>query len=59
MIIKLAGLIIEVKNKYSYFNEFCQGFEAEGKPHFSVKVPDKVMKKLIIVKMRLQVFLVN
>ncbi len=47
MIIKLAGLIIDVKNKYPYFNDFCRGFEAEGKPHFTVKVPDKVMKKSI------------
>jgi len=47
MIIKIAGLIIDVKNKYSYFNDFCRGFEAEGKPHFTVKVPDKLMKKII------------
>ena len=47
MIIKLAGLIIDVKNKYPYFEEFCHGFEAEGKPHFTVKVPDKVMKKVL------------
>ena len=47
MIIKLAGLIIDVKNKYPYFNDFCRGFEAEGKPHFTVKVPDKVLRKAI------------
>ena len=47
MIIKLAGLIIDVKNKYPYFNDFCRGFEAEGKPHFTVKVPDKVLRKAV------------
>lgn len=46
MIIKLAGLIIDVKNKFKYFNDFCRGFEAEGTPHFTVEVPDKVMKSV-------------
>ena len=47
MIIKIAGLVIDVKNKYKYFEDFCRGFEAEGKPHFSVEVPDEVMKNAL------------
>lgn len=47
MIIKIAGLLIDVKNKYSYFNDFCRGFEAEGKPDFTVEVPDKVIEEAI------------
>ena len=47
MIIKIAGLVIDVKNKYSYFNEFCRGFEGEGKPDFTVEVPDSVMQRVI------------
>ena len=47
MIIKIAGLVIDVKNKYKYFEDFCRGFEADGKPHFTVEVPDKVMKNAL------------
>ena len=47
MVIKIAGLAIEVKNKYKYFEDFCKGFETDEKPRFSVSVPDKVMKRVI------------
>lgn len=47
MIIKIAGLVIDVKNKYPYFESFCQGFEGEGKADFSVEVSDEVMEKII------------
>lgn len=47
MIIKIAGLLIEVKNKYPYFEDFCRGFEGEGTPDFSVEVSDETMKKVI------------
>ena len=47
MIIKIAGLIIDVKNKYKHFEDYCQGFEFDGKPHFTVKVPDRVMRDVI------------
>jgi len=46
MIIKIAGLVIDVKNKYKYFEDYCSEFEFEGKPDFSVKVPASVMKKV-------------
>lgn len=46
MKIKIAGLIIEVKNKYRYFKEMCQGYEVEGDAAFTVEVPDKVMEKV-------------
>lgn len=47
MIIKLAGLIIDVKNKYSYFDDFCRGFESDGTPDFTVEVPDSLLKSII------------
>ena len=48
MFIKIAGLVIEVKNKYSYFDDYCREFEwkGEGKADFSVKVPDRVMREV-------------
>lgn len=46
MKIKIAGLIIDVKNKYRYFREMCEGYEAEGDAAFSVEVPDKVLDKV-------------
>ncbi len=47
MIIKIAGLLIDVKNKYSYFSQMARGFEAEGKADFSVEVPQNVIEKAI------------
>ena len=46
MIIKIAGLVIDVKNKYKHFEDYCREFEFDGKPHFSVKVPSSVMKEV-------------
>lgn len=45
MLIKTAGLLIDVKNRYPYFETMARGFEAEGKADFSVCVPDDVIKK--------------
>lgn len=47
MVIKIAGIVIDVKNKYEYFSEFAKEFEYDGKADFTVEVPDKVMKKVI------------
>jgi len=47
MIIKIAGLVIDVKNKYPFFDEFCRGFEGDGKVDFTVEVPDEVMARAV------------
>ena len=47
MKIKIAGLIIDVKNKFKYFEEMCQGYETDGEANFTVEVPDTVMEKVI------------
>ncbi len=47
MKIKIAGLVIEVKNRFKYFEEMCQGYEAEGEAAFTVEVPENVMKKVV------------
>ena len=47
MLIKIAGLVIDVKNKYPYFENMCRGFEGSGESAFTVEVSDEVMKKAI------------
>lgn len=47
MIIQIAGLVIDVKNKYSFFEELCQGYEGSGKVNFTVEVPSEYMKEVI------------
>lgn len=48
MLLEFAGLVIDVKNKYPYFEEMCRGFEASGKrAHFTVEVSDAVMKEAV------------
>lgn len=47
MIIKIAGLVIDVKNKYPYFEDFCRGFEGDGKVDFTVRVTDETMQRVI------------
>lgn len=47
MVIKIAGIVIDVKNKYSYFNDFAKEFEFDGKVDFTVDVPEEVMKRVI------------
>lgn len=47
MIIRIADLTIDVKNKYQYFNELCRGYEADGKPDFTVEVSAEDMKRVI------------
>ncbi len=48
MLISIAGLVIDVKNRYPYFREFCKGYEVEGKKaDFSVEVSDEVLKKAV------------
>lgn len=47
MIIRIAGLTIDVKNKYPYFDEMCKGYEAPENqaPDFTVEVSDEVLKE--------------
>ena len=47
MTIRIAGLTIDVKNKYPYFNSMCTGYEApeNSAVDFSVEVPDEVLNK--------------
>lgn len=47
MIIRIAGLTIDVKNKYQYFDEFCRDFKADGTPDFSVEVSSADMERVI------------
>lgn len=47
MIIKIAGLLIDVKNKYPYFEKMAQGFLGEGKADFTVEVSPGVIQKAI------------
>lgn len=47
MKIRIAGLVIDVKNKYEYFNEFAKEFLCSGEADFTVEVPDEVMQRVI------------
>lgn len=47
MIIKIAGLLIDVKNKYSFFSQMAQGFLGEGKADFTVEVAPDIIQKAI------------
>ena len=48
MIIKIAGLLIDVKNKYKYFEMMSRDFITSGKaPDFTVEVPEDVLKEAI------------
>ena len=48
MLISIAGLVIDVKNRYPYFNEFCKGYEVFDKtPDFSVQVSDEALQKAV------------
>lgn len=47
MVIRIAGITIDVKNKYGYFDDFAKEFIYEGEPDFTVEVPDEVMQKVI------------
>lgn len=47
MLLKIAGLLIDVKNKYSYFDKMAEGFSGEGKADFSVSAAQKVIDKAI------------
>ncbi len=46
MKIKIAGLIIDVKNKYKYFEDMCRDYAAEGEAAFKVGVEDKDMERI-------------
>lgn len=47
MLIKMAGLVIDVKNKYPYFEQMAKGFEGSGVPAFSVEVSPEDMKRVV------------
>ena len=48
MKIKIAGLIIDVKNKYKYFEMMSKDFITSGKKaDFTVQVPEDVLKKAV------------
>ncbi|MBR1969068.1 MAG: hypothetical protein IKA17_01795 [Clostridia bacterium] len=48
MLLEIAGLVIDVKNKYKYFEMISRGFTTNGKtPDFTVEVPEDVLKKAI------------
>ena len=47
MVIRIAGVTIDVKNKYTYFDDFAKEFQFDGKPDFTVEVSDEYMKKVI------------
>ncbi len=46
MKIKIAGLIIDVKNKYKYFEDMCHDYITDGDAAFSVEVDDKDMQRI-------------
>ena len=48
MLLEIAGLVIDVKNKYKYFEMMSRDFITSGKaPDFTVEVPEDVLKKAI------------
>lgn len=48
MLLEIAGLVIDVKNKYKYFEMMSREFITSGKaPDFTVEVPEDVLKKAI------------
>lgn len=47
MIIKIAGLVIDVKNKYPYFEHMCKGYEGSGDIDFCVEVKPEDMERVI------------
>ncbi len=48
MLLEIAGLVIDVKNKYKYFEMMAGDFITSGKtPDFTVEVPEDVLKKAI------------
>lgn len=48
MLLEFAGIVIDVKNKYKYFEKLCREFEVfDKKADFSVEVTEEIMKKAI------------
>lgn len=48
MFVSIAGLVIDVKNKYPYFNELCKDYEVHGKTaDFCVEVSEEELAKAI------------
>ena len=48
MLLEIAGLVIDVKNKYKYFEALSKEYITSDKtPDFTVEVPDSVLKKAI------------
>ena len=48
MLIKIAGLVIDIKNKHQYFEKICRDYTATDETaDFSVEVPDEVLKKAV------------
>lgn len=48
MLIEIAGLVIEIKNRYNYFASMSKDFTISGKtPDFTVEVPEDVLKKAV------------
>lgn len=48
MLLEIAGLVIDVKNKYKYFEMMSRDFITSGKaPDFTVEVPEDVLKEAI------------
>ena len=41
MKIKLAGLTVEIKNRYDFIERLCRGYESDEEPLFSVFVTDE------------------
>lgn len=48
MLLEIAGLVIDVKNKYKYFEMMSRDFITSGKaPDFTIEVPEDVLKEAI------------
>ena len=48
MLISIAGLVIDVKNKYEHFNDICRDYEVHDKePDFCIEVTEEELKKAI------------
>ncbi len=48
MLISIAGLVIDVKNKYHHFEQICRDYEVHGKePDFCIEVTDEELEKAI------------
>ena len=48
MLLEIAGLVIDVKNKYKYFEMMSKDFITSGKKaDFTVQVPEDVLKKAV------------